>query len=156
MYKKLLITTFVSLTFSAAVYAEETREITFEKLPGVVQASALKHLVRSSITKIEAIQDEGITKYEIESKNDGISKDITFAANGLVMEIEQGMQFAQLPLAAQNAIKKAYPKIKITEVESVQEFYFDVDGNNVDGKSVEVKVLASGDIKDDDATDKKD
>lgn len=36
MYKKLLITTFVSLTFSAAVYAEETREITFEKLPGVV------------------------------------------------------------------------------------------------------------------------
>jgi len=156
MYKKLLITTFVSLTFSAAVYAEETREITFEKLPGVVQASALKHLVRSSITKIEAIQDEGITKYEIESKNDSISKDITFAANGLVMEIEQGMQFAQLPLAAQNAIKKDYPKIKITEVESVQEFYFDVDGNNVDGKSVEVKVLASGDIKDDDATDKKD
>jgi len=156
MYKKLLITTFVSLTFSAAVYAEETREITFEKLPGVVQASALKHLVRSSITKIEAIQDEGITKYEIESKNDGISKDITFAANGLVMEIEQGMQFAQLPLAAQNVIKKDYPKIKITEVESVQEFYFDVDGNNVDGKSVEVKVLASGDIKDDDATDKKD
>jgi len=72
------------------------------------------------------------------------------------MEIEQGMQFAQLPLAAQNAIKKDYPKIKITEVESVQEFYFDVDGNNVDGKSVEVKVLASGDIKDDDATDKKD
>ncbi|WP_340121363.1 PepSY-like domain-containing protein [Methylobacter svalbardensis] len=155
MYKKLLITTFVTLTFSAAVYAEETREITFEKLPEVVQSSALKHQVRSSITKVEAIQDKGITKYEIESKNDGISKDITFAANGLVMEIEQGMQFAQLPLAAQNAIKKGYPEIKITEVESIQEFFFDVEGD-VKGKSVEVKVLASGDIKDNDASDNKD
>lgn len=157
MYKKLFITICAALTFSVAVFAEESSEISFEKLPKKVQESALKHLVRSSINKVEAIKDEGITKYEIESKNDGISKDITFADNGQIMEIEQLMQFEQLPLAAQNAIKKDYPKIKITEIESVQAFYFDIEGD-VEGKSIEFKVLASGDIEDEDdkASDKKD
>ena len=143
------MTTFFVLSCSSIVYAEETSETTFEKLPETVQKSALKHLVRSSITKVEAIKDEGITKYEIESKNDGIGKDITFADNGSVMEIEQTLKFEELPSAAQNAIKRDYPKLNITKLENVQEFYFDVEGDEK-GKSVEFKVLASGDIKDED------
>ncbi len=157
MKNNLLITTFVALSFSTSVYAEESKEISFNSLPKAVQASALNHMLHNSITKVEAIKDEGITKYEIESKNDGISKDISFADNGYVLEIEQSMEFSQLPIAAQQAVKKDYPAIKITEVESVQEFYFDVEGQ-VKGKDLEFKVLASGDIEDEEgkASDKQD
>ncbi len=148
MKNRLLITTLTTLSFSTLLYAEESKTVSFDNLPKAVQASALKHLMQSSITKVEAIEDDGITQYEIESMNDGVSKDITFAGNGFVLEIEQGMAFSQLPAAAQQAVKKEYPAIKITEVESVQEFYFDVEGE-VDGKPLEFKVLASGDIEDD-------
>ena len=149
MSKKLIVTAFAAISFSVACNAEETTTITFEKLPSPVRESALKHLLPSSIKKVEAIDDDGITIYEIESEIDGVNKDITFAANGSVMEIEQSMSFAQLPLAAREKISKRYPKLKITKVESVQDFYFDVDGED-HGKSVELKVSASGALEEDD------
>lgn len=135
------------MSFSTTLYAEQSNEIPFNQLPEIVQTSALKHVQRTHINKVEVIQDKGITQYEIESKTGGISKDITFAANGMVMEIEQAMPFAQLPIAAQQAVKKEHPNIKITEVERVQEFYFDVEGET-NGQSLELKVFASGSIED--------
>ncbi len=157
MHNKLLITIFITLSFSTvAVYAKETSEIKFEKLPVDVQVSALKHLYLSNITKVKVIQDKGVTKYKIESENNDISKDISFAVNGLVLEIKQGMQYAQLPIAVRQAINNVYPKINITEVESLQEFYFDLKGE-VNGKAIEFKVLPLGNIKDeeDKESDKK-
>ncbi|MBL1320724.1 MAG: hypothetical protein COA63_006635 [Methylophaga sp.] len=148
MSKKVFISAIVTLFCSATLHAEQTKEISFGQLPKIVQSSALKHIVQTGIKKVEVIQDEGITKYEIESKTDGIIKDISFATNGMVLEIEQSMQFTQLPIVAQQAVKKEYPNIKITEVESVQEFYFDVEGDDT-GKLLELKVFASGDIEDD-------
>lgn len=149
----LLKSIIISLSLSTAVYAEESTAITFNDLPLTVQSSALKHLLRSSITRVELIKDNGFTEYEIESKNKGINKDVSFAANGMVLEIEQSLSFSQLPDAVQKAINSKYPNIKIKSLEKVQEFSFDVEGA-VDGKPIEIKILASGDIKDEQTNNK--
>lgn len=147
MHQKYLVTIVTALVFATAVNAEETQNITYAQLPKAVQSAALKHLDRSSITKVEAIQEEGSVKYEIESTHNGIGKDITFASDGSILEIEQAVKFKELPAAVQNTIKKRYPKLDITELESVQTFFFNVEGTQA-GKSVEFKVLASGKMVD--------
>ena len=72
--------------------------------------------------------------------------DITFARNGEILEIEKVISFAALPEDSRAEIKKDYPGIKIQEIESVQKFYYDVEGT-VDGKEIQFKVMATGDIE---------
>ncbi|MBL4908528.1 MAG: hypothetical protein JKX78_00650 [Alteromonadaceae bacterium] len=139
---------------SVNIYAENTKEIQFNQLPPMVQKSVLKEVTLNKITKVERIYDEEAVKYEIESSTNGINKDITLAKNGDILEIEQGSDLNKLSISALAAIKHDYPKLKIDEIESVQQFYTVVEGT-VNGKKVAFKVLATGDIEDDESDGEK-
>jgi hypothetical protein len=136
-------------TFSLSVLAEDAKEINFDQLPVAVQKSVLNEVAKNNITKVELIHEEEATKYEIESKTNGVAKDVTLASNGSIIEIEQGSSLSQLSPSALEAIKHDYPDLKIDEIESVQSFYTAVEGT-VKGKKVAFKVLATGDIEGDD------
>ncbi|PCJ43228.1 MAG: hypothetical protein COA81_04070 [Alphaproteobacteria bacterium] len=134
-------------TFMAAsLHAEETKVIKFGGMPAIVQQSVLLHTKKKNIIKVELIRDEGVIKYEIETINKAVGMDITFARNGEILEIEKVISFAALPEDSRAEIKKDYPGIKIQEIESVQKFYYDVEGT-VDGKEIQFKVMATGDIE---------
>lgn len=135
--------------------AEEEKIITFKALPYQVQQAVLKYTKEVNIKKVEHIQDEDAIKYEIESMENGLGMDITFVENGEVLEVEKTMALSSLPAVSLAAIKKDYPTIKIQNVELVQRFYYDIEGV-VDGKKVQFKVLATGDIEDEDTEDKRD
>ena len=136
------------------VYAEDAKEIKFNQLPSVVQKSVLKEVMLNNVNKVERIYDEEAVKYEIESSTNGINKDITLATNGDIIEIEQGTTLSKLSTSALAAIKHDYPKLKIDEIESVQQFYTAIEGT-IDGKRVAFKVLATGDIEDEESDGEK-
>lgn len=142
----ILTIAFTSL-ISAQLHAEEKKEIQFNQLPSIVQQAVLDQVKTDNIMNVEQIIDEGITKYEIESLTDGVNLDVSFTDNGLILELEESTSFNNLPVAAQKAIKKDYPKIVIQKIESVQLYYYEVEGH-VDNEEIEFKVLASGDIED--------
>ncbi len=147
MKKSILLILCLVLLFALPSYAEKSTIIQFKDLPIAVQDTALKHVSSNDITKIERIKEEETIKYEIESSHQGVTKDITVAGNGALLETEQGVSFSQLPKEAQHQINKDYPGIKINELESATLHYYDVQGV-VHGKVVEFRVFATGDIED--------
>ena len=159
MSKNIFSIIMLCLLSALSVYAEDTKKIKFKELPADVQNAVLKHVQKETIKKVELITEKDAVMYEIESKENGLSKDITIAKDGHVMEIEQELTFPGLPIEAQRKIKEAYPNIEIEEVEEVKLFYYEV-GGVVNGKTVELKVLATGKIQiesdDDDDDDNSD
>jgi len=133
--------------FTIESQAKEEKIIQFNALPVVVQQSVLRYIKTDDIKKVELISDEGTVQYEIESLLNGTSMDISLAQNGMVLELENGSSFSELPAEAQAEVKKDYPDIKIDEVEFVQKFYYGIEGVS-GGKKVQFKVLATGDIED--------
>ncbi len=133
--------------YSMNTFAEDVKEIKFKSLPLIVQQRILQQTAVTSIQKVELIFDEGTTKYEVESNNNGLQKDITVAENGDIIEIEQSTTLNKLSQKAQAAIKKDYPDLKIDEIESAQSFYTAIEGT-AQGKKVIFKVFATGDIED--------
>tara|TARA_R110001592_G_scaffold123666_2_gene331852 strand:+ start:3771 stop:4241 length:471 start_codon:yes stop_codon:yes gene_type:complete len=144
------ITFLLFSAFSLSALAENTKEIHFKQLTPSVQREILKHVSVHSIKKIEVIHDENTTKFEIESIQDGLNKDITLSKHGAIIEIEQSSSLNKLSTSALQAIKHDYPGLKIAEIESVQTFYTAIEGT-VKGKNVAFKVFSSGDIEDDQA-----
>lgn len=143
MNKKLIVTAIWALSVPVSVAAGETREIPFSRLPQAVQQSALQQLRRDAVSRVEAIQENGMTTYEIESGANGFNKDITLADDGSLLEIEQTIALDQLPTAARAALREKYPHLSMAKLESVQKFYFDVEGVQ-QGKPLKLKVLATG------------
>ena len=135
------------LIFTLPVYAKDVKDIRLNDLPDVVQVTVLKYVEESSITNIEKEINEGVVKYEIESTLNGFNKDITVSKNGEIIEIEEEVSLSKLSSDAQDGIKKDYPEITIKKIEAVQEYYFEVEGE-VNGKLLEFKVFATGDIED--------
>lgn len=155
MSKNILSIIMLCLLSALSVHAEDGKRIKFKELPADVQNAALKHVRKETIKKVELIAEKDAVMYEIESKENGIGKDITITQDGHVMEIEQEVAFSGLPIAAQRKIREAYPNIEIEEVEEVKLFYYEVEGV-VNGKTVEFNVLATGKIEfesDDDEDD---
>jgi len=132
---------------TVSLHAEEDKVIKFTELPAIVQQSVLLHTKRANIKKVELIHAEGVIKYEIETINKTANMDITFARNGEMLELEKAIPASSLPADALAAIRKDYPGINIQELETVQSFYYDVEGA-VGGQPVHFKVLATGDIED--------
>ena len=62
---------------------------------------------------------EGKTCYELESKDGNTKRDIIYAANGDVMEIEEAMKPSELPAAVIATLTKNYPNAKITAAEKL-------------------------------------
>lgn len=131
---------------TASLHAEAIKVIKFGGMPAIVQQSVLLHTKKKNIIKVELIRDEGVIKYEIETINKAVGMDITFARNGEILEIEKVIPLAALPEDSLAEIKKDYPGIKVQNIEFVQKFYYDVEGT-VDGKAVQFKVMATGDIE---------
>ncbi len=142
-----LLTVGIFALFPALLHAEEVKIIKFNELPATVQQSVLLYTKRDDIKKIELIHDENVIKYEVETSDKGVGFDISLAQDGKILELEKVIALTSLPAVALVEIKKDYPKIKIQNIEAVQEFYYNVEGI-VDGKNIEFKVLATGDIED--------
>ena len=65
--------------------------------------------------------DQGNVSYEIESLEGKTHRDISYTADGSVVSIEESIAYSDLPETIRNAIKKGYPKAKVSTCEKVVE-----------------------------------
>jgi hypothetical protein len=63
--------------------------------------------------------ENGKTTWEVESIDNGLSRDLVYNADGTVVEIEEEIPAASLPEPVTAAVKAKYPKATIARAEKV-------------------------------------
>jgi len=87
------------------------------QLPAPVTAAFKKAYPKATIRGTSKETENGKTVYEVESVENGMARDLIYAADGTVMETEEAMSPADLPPAVTAALKKLYPKATIAVAE---------------------------------------
>jgi hypothetical protein len=122
MRKSHLFQWFISaavLLFTAVgLYAEEAK-IKPKDLPAVVLTAFKQAYPDASIKGASKEEENGQTVYEIESKDGKQSRDLVYSADGKILEVEEAINFDQLPVTVQQAIKAKYPDAKVEKAEKV-------------------------------------
>ena len=62
---------------------------------------------------------KGWTRYEIESRDGSVTRDILYDPDGTAIVIEESVPYSALPQSVRDAIKKAYPGGKPTKSEKI-------------------------------------
>ncbi|MDQ2925652.1 MAG: hypothetical protein M3R43_08885 [Acidobacteriota bacterium] len=104
-------------TGTCAVAAEH--HVACNTLPAAVQQKSKPMLDGATVHGCVQDVSKSKTTYEIESLKAGRSKDITFDADGNVLEIEEQVDMASLPGAVAAAIQKEAAGGQIGKVESL-------------------------------------
>jgi hypothetical protein len=139
----LSILLFVSLAFGE----DNETKVQYKDLPLAVRKAA-KQQERNglAIRGYNKEVENGRTFYEIETRVNGMSRDILLDEAGTVVEVEQQIEMGQVPAAAMKGLKKQAPGANILHVESVTK------GDNVSyeaviedhGKKKEIAVKSDG------------
>lgn len=124
--------------------------IKLAEAPEAVRAAVAKVTPAASVTRVLKEEDEGVTIYEVEFTEGGMSCSASFSAAGETIDIEKGVKESALPAAATAALKKSYPAATFGGHTAVQEFFYEVE-ITINGTKHEVRVNAAGDIEDETA-----
>jgi hypothetical protein len=87
------------------------------QLPAPVTAAFKKTYPNATIRGTAKETEGGKTVYEVESVENGKARDLIYAADGAVMEIEEEMNPAELPAPVAASLKKLYPTATIAVAE---------------------------------------
>jgi hypothetical protein len=122
MRKNNLFQWFISVTVLlltvVGLYAEEAK-IKPKELPAAVLTAFKQAYPDASIKGASKEEENGQTVYEIESKDGKHSRDLVYSAEGKILEVEEVINFDQLPAAVQQAIKAKYPDAKVEKAEKI-------------------------------------
>jgi hypothetical protein len=87
------------------------------QLPAPVTAAFKKTYPNATIRGTAKETEGGKTVYEVESVENGRARDLIYAADGTVTEIEEEMNPADLPAPVSAGVKKLYPTATIAVAE---------------------------------------
>ncbi len=82
----------------------QERKVTRDQLPPAVTAAVDRETQGSTIKAFSTEREHGKQIYEAETVVDGRTRDVSFAADGTVEEVEEEVAFNSLPQEAQAAI----------------------------------------------------
>jgi hypothetical protein len=106
------------LTLALACNAEDKEtKITLKDIPAAVLSAFHKSYPKAEIKGVAKETEKGGTYFEIESVDEGISRDLLYLADGTVAEIEEAVDPANLPAPVKAAVANKYPKGKIVKAE---------------------------------------
>ena len=106
---------------AAAVAAAGEKPMKLRDLPPAVQ-KAMEQETKGAVVKGYAQETEdGKVFYEVETKRDGVARDVTFDPSGALVAVEEEVTLASIPAAARAAIEKGAAGGKIGIVEKVTE-----------------------------------
>jgi hypothetical protein len=106
------------LVVSIAVSAQEKR-LQRKDLPPAVEKAVMEQSKGGTIKGFSTEVENGKKIYEMTLAVDGHARDVSFDANGHVLEIEDEVAFDGLPAAVKDGLTRAAGKAKITKVESL-------------------------------------
>lgn len=125
-------------------------KLSLESLPQPVQAAVKKELGSLPIHSISQEKDEGKIEYEVETTCNGAPRSYSFDVKGNLLEMEDEVDIASIPVAARATLEKEAAGGSIEEVEKVTSHgavSYEADVVTRAGKKLEVAVTASGAIQ---------
>jgi uncharacterized membrane protein YkoI len=141
------------LGFVFAALAAENK-ISVGDLPQAVRYALKTHTRGAKIVGASKEQErDGKFTYEVETKQDGKGRDLTFDDEGTLVEVEQQIDLSQVPALAREALQKRAEGGTIAKVESVtkgSETSYEADVKMANGKGREIAVNADGTSRDED------
>ncbi len=118
-----------------------------ESLPPAVQAAVKEQTRNATLAGLSKETEKGKTLYEVETKINGKSRDVTVDQTGAVVEVEEEVELASIPDAAKAAIQKRAVGGSIKKVERITAgavVSYEAEIKTSLGKSIEVGVNADG------------
>jgi uncharacterized membrane protein YkoI len=107
----------LTLLLAIPCVAQKENKRAIKRLPSAVLSAFQKEYPNAKIIGSGKERQGGKTVYEVESKDSTISRDLIYAANGNVIEVEESVPIKDLPEAVAGAVKTGYPKAQITKSE---------------------------------------
>ncbi|HEX4165452.1 MAG TPA: PepSY-like domain-containing protein [Bryobacteraceae bacterium] len=143
---KLVRLCLLGATLGLAAFAAETK-VKPSELPPAVQAAMKDQTGGASIVGASKEREHGRMTYEVETKRNGKGRDLTFAENGSLLEIEEEVDLNSIPAPAKETIEKKAAGETIRKVESVTHgsiTSYEADVRTKAGRNREIAVNADG------------
>src|SRR5260221_10905909 len=86
-------------------------------VPPAIDAAFKKAYPNATIKNVSKEKENGQEQYEVESMENGKTRDLIYLADGSVVEVEDEVAAADVPAPVTAAIKTRYPKATMTRVE---------------------------------------
>ncbi len=83
-------------------------------LPAAIKAAFTKAYPNATIKHVSKETEGGVTVFEVESMDAGLSRDLIYKADGTLMSYEEQIAESAVPAPVLAAIKARYPKATIT------------------------------------------
>jgi hypothetical protein len=148
-----LLSAVVVLTCVAFAQAGEEK-VALDKLPKAVSESIKKRFPKGEMSSATKETEDKKTTYEVSLKDAGSNYDVNVNEDGTITGFEKEVAVKDMPKAVVAAAVAKYPTAKQKKGEEV---YTVADGKEtlayyevifeIDGKDVEVEVLANGTLK---------
>jgi len=140
----------LSLLFCLSAFAQESeKKVSMKDLPEPVRKTVQEQSKGAKVRGLTREVDNGHTYYEASLKVNGRNRDVLIDPSGAVVEVEDEVAMASLPINVRTTIEKVAGKAKIESVESITK------NNNIvayeahvktGGKESEIKVAANGEL----------
>ena len=137
-----------SLLISSTVNSQESEQrVKLKNLPKAVQKAVREQSKGARVRGLSKEVEKGETYYEVELLAVGHNKDVLIDPSGVVVEIEEEVPLASLPLAVMAQIESQAGKGKILTVESISKagtlVTYEAHVSKA-GKKSEIKVAPDG------------
>jgi uncharacterized membrane protein YkoI len=106
-----------SLAVSSLYGAETT--VKLANLPPAVQKTVQAEIAHATLVGLTKEVEHGKLSYEIETKVNGRSRDLSVDASGTILSVEEDVPLDSLPAVAKAAIEKQAAQGKVSKVEKV-------------------------------------
>ena len=147
MKTKYLLVLAISALLLVGIASAQERKIKRSDLPPAVEQTVAAQSAGATIRGFSTEKEKGQTLYEVELTVSGHSKDISMAADGSIVEIEEQVAMDSLSAEVKSGLQAKAGKGKIPKVESLTKkdklvaYEAQVDTN---GKKSEVQVGPDG------------
>ncbi len=111
----------IMVVMASARLPAQTMPKTAPKLPAAIDAAFKASYPKAVIRGVSREKYAGKDAYEVESVEDGRTRDLIYLLDGSVAVIEEEIAASDLPAAVAAAIKADYPKASITRYERAVE-----------------------------------
>ena len=115
------LTLLVASVFLAGTSLAQELSLKKKDVPKAILDAFHKSYPNATIKGYSKETDSGLVSFEIESVEGKTHRDLSYRADGSVVSIEESLPFSDLPEAIRNALKKDYPKAKVSLCEKVVE-----------------------------------
>jgi biopolymer transport protein ExbD len=115
---RIVIVLAVLATAAVSAAASEKR-ITKSDLPPAVRKTADEQAKGAVVRRYSTDNEDGRLEYEVEMVSGGHSKDVSIAADGTVLEVEEQVSLSSLSSQVRSGLAAKAGKGRITKVESI-------------------------------------